>query len=396
MGGAGAYPAGMTRHDSKPAGAFPPAEVPGPALRGQRRAPNAVDFWRGYALIAIFINHVPGIVFEQFTHKSFGISDSAELFVFLAGFSLRYLSESRTKNLTGLRLVMRLEARAFTLYAAQILIVSVALAMMAGAAIWLDTPLILQWNNAASFFENPVATQIGIVMLLHQMGYFDILPLYIVLMVFAPVVVFLFRISPRLLFICSGALWAFALVTGVNIPTWPVEGVWFFNPFAWQLDFVLGFLLARPVGASAFLARHRGGARVIGGGIVLAGLAMVLLQWSPSPFDVPEPQLFFMNDKTYLTPIRLVHLFGLMALMMGVFEYCLRWRWFGAFAQALCSLGRNSLHVFCAGSLLSLGGQLLRFAAPISVLTDCVVLLIGVPVLLAVAWGNEWRTNLRR
>jgi hypothetical protein len=316
--GAGAYPVGMMRHDSKPAGVFASVEVqaPAPALRGQRRAPNAVDFWRGYALIAIFINHVPGIVFEQFTHKSFGISDSADLFVFLAGFSLRYLSESRTENLTGLRLVMRLEARAFTLYAAQILIVSVALAMMAGAAIWLDTPLILQWNNAAAFFENPVATQIGIVTLLHQMGYFDILPLYIVLMVFAPVVVFLFRISPKLLFICSVALWVFALTSGINVPTWPVEGVWFFNPFAWQFDFVLGFLLARPIGASAFLVRHRGGARLLGGAIVLAGLAMVLLQWSPSPFDLPQPQLFFMNDKTYLTPIRLIHLFGLIALML--------------------------------------------------------------------------------
>lgn len=195
----------MTRSDSNPAGDLTSGDkVPAPpAARGQRRALNAVDFWRGYALIAIFINHVPQIVFERFTHKSFGISDSSELFVFLAGFSLRYLSESRSENLTGLRLFMRLEARAFTVYAAQFLIVSVALAMMAGAAIWLDTPLILQWNNAASFFENPVATQLGIVMLSHQMGYFDILPLYIALMVFAPLVVALFRLSPKLLLFCS-------------------------------------------------------------------------------------------------------------------------------------------------------------------------------------------------
>ncbi|MDB5650900.1 MAG: OpgC protein, partial [Hyphomicrobiales bacterium] len=269
-------------------------------------------------------------------------------------------------------------------------------AMMAGAAIWLDTPLILQWNNAASFFENPVATQIGIVTLLHQMGYFDILPLYIVLMVFAPLVVALFRVSPKLLLLCSVGAWMAALITGINIPTWPVEGVWFFNPLAWQFDFVLGFLLARPVGAAALIAKHRGALRVLGGAVVLAGLAMVLTEWSPSPFDVPEPQLFFMNDKTYLTPMRLIHLFGLMALMTGLFEIALKRRRFAWLARPLCSLGRNSLHVFCAGSLLSLAGQLLRFAAPISVLTDCVVLLIGIPVLLAVAWGNEWRTNLRR
>lgn len=389
----------MTGSDSSRTSGATPEPGGGPAPRKPvTRAPNEVDFWRGYALIAIFINHVPGIFFERFTHKTFGISDSAELFVFLAGFSLRYLSESRAEPLAGWRLVMRLEARAFTLYAAQILIVSVALAMMAGAAIWLDTPLILQWNNAASFFENPVATQLGIVLLLHQMGFFDILPLYICLMIVAPIVVFLFRAGWPWLLVPSFALWVATLVTGLNIPTWPVEGVWFFNPFAWQFDFVLGFLIARPIGGPepGFLRRHRTGLRVVGGAIVLAGLAMALSEWAPSPFDVPEPQLVFMNDKTYLTPIRLIHLLGLVALLVGVMEKGLRWPVFRSFANVLCALGRNSLHVFCAGSLLSLGGQLVRFAAPISIVTDVVVLLIGIPVLVAVAWGNEWRTNLRR
>lgn len=32
------------------------------------RTQNAVDFWRGFALVTIFINHVPGIYFERFTH----------------------------------------------------------------------------------------------------------------------------------------------------------------------------------------------------------------------------------------------------------------------------------------------------------------------------------------
>ncbi|MDB5508554.1 MAG: OpgC protein [Hyphomicrobiales bacterium] len=360
------------------------------------RTLNEIDFWRGYALIAIFINHVPGIFFERFTHREIGISDSAELFVFLAGFSLRYLAESRTEELRGVRLFMRLEGRAFTLYAAQILIASAALAMMAGAALWLDTPLILQWNNAASFFENPVATQIGIVALVHQMGYFDILPLYIVLMIVAPLVVIVYRWSPPLLFLVSATIWAVTLAGGYNLPTWPVEGVWFFNPLAWQFVFVLGFIVARPPEPIARILAHRGKLRMLGGLIVLAGYVMALRGWTPSPFDVPEPRLFFMNDKTYLTPMRLIHLLGLVLLMRGAFEAARGWRGFERLAGPLCTLGRNSLHVFCAGSLLSLAGQLLRFAAPISIFTDVVVVLVGVPILLIVAWGNEWRTNLRR
>lgn len=364
--------------------------------RAAARALNQVDFWRGYALIAIFINHVPGITFEQFTHRAFGLSDSAELFVFLAGFSLRYLSESKTEKLVGVRLFMRLEARAFTLYTAQILIVALALAMMAAAAILLDTPLILQWNNAAAFFENPVPTQIGIAMLAHQMGYFDVLPLYIVLMAMAPLVVWLGRISLRLLLACSIAVWAAALYLEVNLPTWPVEGVWFFNPFAWQLQFVLGFVLSRPRGLAQTIVGWRSPLRLLGFCIAAGGLWLAMIGWSPNPFELPEPRLFFMNDKTFLSPLRIVHMLGLAMLLVGAFDVALQWRGFSHFARALCLLGRNSLHVFCAGSLLSLAGQLARFSLPTGLVTDTIVLLTGVAVMLAVAWGNEWRINFAR
>lgn len=384
--------------DSKQGGAADPIE-PGRAAkpgRGAARALNQVDFWRGYALIAIFINHIPGIYFEQFTHRAFGISDSAELFVFLAGFSLRYLSESKSEHLVGARLFMRLEARAFTLYAAQILIVSVALAMMAGAALMLDTPLILQWNNAAAFFESPVPTQIGIATLEHQMGYFDVLPLYIVLMASAPLIVWIGRRSLALLLALSFAVWAATLYAEVNIPTWPVEGVWFFNPLAWQFQFVLGFVLSRPRGLAEAFVRHRAKLRIPGVVIVGVGLWLALISWTPNPFDVPEPRLFFINDKTFLSPIRVVHLLGLVMLLVGVFDQAIKWAWFRFLARRLCLLGRNSLHVFCAGSLLSLAGQIARFAAPPSLVTDTIVLLTGVAVMVAVAWGNEWRINLQR
>ena len=49
------------------------------------RAENAVDFWRGVALVMIYINHVPGNVFSYYTLRNYAISDAAELFVFLAG-----------------------------------------------------------------------------------------------------------------------------------------------------------------------------------------------------------------------------------------------------------------------------------------------------------------------
>ena len=54
------------------------------------------------------------------------------------------------------------------------------------SAIELDNPLLLQWHNAAAVFNDPVPTHIGLAVLTHQLGYFDILPLYVVLMLMAP------------------------------------------------------------------------------------------------------------------------------------------------------------------------------------------------------------------
>src|SRR5260370_7397215 len=49
---------------------------------------DGIDFWRGLALLMIFIDHVPENVFQHVTQKNFGFSDAAELFVFLSGVSV--------------------------------------------------------------------------------------------------------------------------------------------------------------------------------------------------------------------------------------------------------------------------------------------------------------------
>src|SRR5262249_4207534 len=151
------------------------------------RQPNAVDFWRGFALITIFINHIPGLYFETFTHKNVSISDSADLFVFLAGWALRLsIGGPDDPTPTG-RLLSRLGGRVVKIYSAQLLISCLAIAMLAKAAAYFENPLLLEWHNAAAVFYDPVNAHLGLVLLTYQLGYFDILPLYVVLMMLAPV-----------------------------------------------------------------------------------------------------------------------------------------------------------------------------------------------------------------
>ena len=49
---------------------------------------HRIDWLRGLALATIFINHMPGNRFEFWTPRNFGFSDSAEVFVLLAGVAL--------------------------------------------------------------------------------------------------------------------------------------------------------------------------------------------------------------------------------------------------------------------------------------------------------------------
>ncbi len=358
------------------------------------RPPNEIDFWRGLALVTIFIDHVPGIMFENYTLRAVAVSDAAEIFVFLAGWSLRLLAASRqVKTMNAFQVVLRLEGRAFTIFAAQIVITEIALAMTAAGSMWLDNPLILEWNNAAAVFDDPTEAHVGLAMLSHQLGYFDILPLYVVLMATAPIVVLCDRYASWLVLPLSLAVYAATLATGVNIPTWPVEGRWYFNPFAWQLNFVLGFVLASPEGLGGFVRRQRELLRWLGVPLVAAGFVATWRNWAPDPANLPDPKLFLMFDKTYASPARVIGTLALVAVFGGAFRYVERWSpQIGGFFS---TLGRNSLNVFCVGSLLSLLAQFVRFVWGGGMGVDVPVLIVAVAVMFVTAWLSEWRERAK-
>jgi hypothetical protein len=353
------------------------------------RQANAVDFWRGFALVSIFVNHIPGVWYEHLTHRNISISDSAELFVFLAGWSLGLLVSGRSAPSSTAILVFRLGGRAVTIYAAQILISSIALALLAGAAYAYDNPLILEWHNAAAVFQEPALTHIGLVLLTHHLGYFDILPLYVVLMLSAPAIALMDRFAHPLLLPLSIALYLASLVVPFTAKTWPVPGQWFFNPFAWQLMFVLGFVLSRDEGVGAIVRRHMKAIRIAALPIVVGAAAVVIFNWFPDPTTLPEPKLLFLNGKTFLTPIRLVQFLALAAVFSAtypMFAPYVPW-----LTETLSSLGRNSLNVFCVGSVLSLVGQIIRYRYAGSFLVDTLVVLVGVSLLRVTAAVSEWR-----
>ena len=367
------------------------------------RQPNAVDFWRGFALITIFIDHIPGLVYAKYTLINFSISDAADLFVFLAGWSLRLMADGGGRTMATRDVMLRLFGRALELYAAQVLITMLAIAMLALTSIELDNPLLLEWHNAAAVFNDPVPTHIGLALLTHQLGYFDILPLYVVLMLMAPFFALIDRLAPNLLLPASATLYLCALVFRLTLPTWPVSGTWFFNPLAWQFVFVLGFVLAREdAGVGALVRRHIRWLRILALPLLIYFTLGVLFDSLWDPTNVPEPKLFFLLDKTWATPPRLIQFLSLVAVFSLAFRYI---RWFAglpylhypidALIRMFAMLGRNSLYVFCVGSLLSLSGQMVRFVYRGTVGTDSIVVISGIIIMAFTAWLAESRQRAR-
>src|SRR6266480_6800241 len=218
---------------------------------------DGIDFWRGFALLTIFIDHVPENVFQHITQRNFGFSDAAELFVFLSGVSVALAYGTRFfDGQTGaaVRAVLR---RALTLYWVQILISLLIIAIFAVAAAAFDEDDLLEDADRDEVVSNPVQGIVAILALAHQLDNVNILPLYIALLLMTPLLLLLARRDDRLMLAASAGTYLAARVFSLNLSTWPVEGTWFFNPIAWQLIFAIGIFAGRRLkrGGIAYDAR---------------------------------------------------------------------------------------------------------------------------------------------
>ena len=144
-----------------------------------------IDFWRGAVLIAILIDHIPGNPLENWTPRNFGLSDSAEAFVFLSGLSVGLIYLPRAFKYGLEPVAGGCLKRALKLYGVHIALTVAALAVF-GAAYWASgVPDLIQAHGRAFVFGSPGNGLLGLALLSHQLGYFNILPLYIVLMLWA-------------------------------------------------------------------------------------------------------------------------------------------------------------------------------------------------------------------
>jgi hypothetical protein len=318
---------------------------------------DGIDFWRGFALLMIFIDHLPENVFQHVTQKNFGFSDGAELFVFLSGVSVALAYGTRFFDGETVGAVRALLRRAFTLYWVQILISLLIIGIFAGAAaLWNEDDLL---EDADTVVSNPLQTTAAILALLHQLENANILPLYIVLLLMTPLLLALARRDDRLMLAASAGIYLAARTLSLNLPTWPVEGTWFFNPIAWQLIFAIGIVAGRRLkrGGIAYDARLFAACLAI---VAIAavvrtdalGYASGLWQHLHDVLDCGKTDLGLARLVHFLALAYIVYHSGLTALMRRTQAF-----------PPLCLIGRYGLPVFAAGTVLSAMGEVVETRA---------------------------------
>lgn len=348
-----------------------------------------LDFFRGLSLVMIYVNHVPGTIYEHFTSRNYGLSDAAEGFVFMSGCAAALAYGPKLK--TGLNWpgVRKIWGRSWLLYMVHILTAVWAIAIASAAALWFGGAEMLQHNAFERLNDQPLGFLVGIATLGHQLGYVNILPMYAVLLLCAPLTIRLGQRKPMVLLAISVALWVVTGFTGLNLPNFPFDTGWFFNPFAWQLLFNLGLLTGLGL-------RHGHRFVPIRAWLVWPAAAWVLfsLFWAQSEqmqadlghviwlmlqYDVPRFLVEF--DKSVLSGPRLLHFLAL-AYLLSLPGIVPRFA-----ASKLMTpvriLGRHGLPVFAAGTVLSVFAQAVKTAHPGGFWQDSVLILGG----LAIQWA---------
>lgn len=350
-----------------------------------------IDVLRALALLTIFINHVPGTIYEHFTTKNFGFSDAAEAFVLISGIAVGLAYGLKFRPGSRLLIAIKAWRRAGVLYVAHIMTTVATLAIFSAAALHFSRPDLLKLINIQLIIEDTPEALVGIATLGHQIGYNNILSMYAAVLLMLPAFLLLGRISLTLMVAVSGTVWFLAGIYQIAPPDYPGEGFWFLNPLSWQFLFVIGVAATLHVkrGGEIRFNRWLAGAAVA---YLLMSLAWVRIPLWGVETSLGLPTIVTGFDKTFLSLTRLLHILSAGYLFAAIPALSNLAR--TGPDHPLAVLGRHSLPVFIAGTILAMIGQVMKMISPGGLLFDSVLIATGIGLQFGFAYYLEWVRRL--
>ena len=353
-----------------------------------------LDFFRGLSLFFIFLDHIPNNVLSYGTVQVIAFSDAAEVFIFISGYTAALVYGQLLLRRGTLVATVQIYYRVWQLYVAHIFIFMVYTAEVSYATLQLQTQSYSEELRLNNFLQEPHRAIIKTLLLQYQPEFLDILPLYIVLLAFFPIVLLLQRRRPFAPVILSFAIYLLTMYLGWEPKTYPDNEGWFFNPFAWQFLFIVGATAGTAQSAAQpslphwpWIPRAAIAVTIVVAVIKLSWVAHDL--WEGIPALFPDQLQELANDKSDLSPVRLVSFFALALTVvhfMGRDSAILR----HPLSKLAIVCGQHSLHAFCLGILLSVLGRFIVTSISSSLLTQLAVDVVGLALMIALAQLMSW------
>jgi hypothetical protein len=356
-----------------------------------------LDLFRGIALWLIFLDHIPSNAVSWITIRNYGFSDATEIFVFISGYTAAFVYGRAMLEHGFIVASARVLKRAWQIYIAHVFLFVIYLAEISYVASSFNNPLFSEEMGVLDFLKNPDVTIFEALILKFKPVNMDVLPLYIVLLLwFAPMLWLLLR-APSFALAASAAVYALTWWFDWSIPAYP-HGNWVFNPFAWQLLFVFGAWCA--LGGAQRLARWINSPVIFGLAVAYLLFAFgIAMTWYFPRLGAFVPnfvsEAIYPIDKPNLDVLRILHFLSLAVITV----------WFvprgwpvlrsPVFWPAIVC-GQHSLETFCLGVFLAFAGHFMFTEVSNRLLMHVIVSVAGIVIMVAVAALVSWYRRIER
>jgi hypothetical protein len=369
------------------------AQVPAAYIAEDRRDLR-LDACRGLALWFIFIDHIPNDALSWLTLRNYGFSDTAEVFVFVSGYTCMLAYGGALPEQGWPTVITRALRRGWEIYSALLLLLIAYLALIwlaGGGSRYLDE------TNTAFFFREPGPAIMHAAVLQYTPLNTDILSTFVLLHLAFPGLLWLVIRSAKVALAVSFLLYLMVQSFNWYLPAWP-SGEMYFNPLAWQLVFVIGAWYA---GQDSGMLKTIMQSRTV---LVLAMVYLVFalavaLSWQIKLLEgfLPDAvsKLIYPIDKSHLSPLRLVHFLSLALVVVRLTPR----HWQGLpkpLITALIRCGENSLALYCFGVLLAFIGFVILTEFSNAPAIHVVVSLAGIALMTGTATLLTWEAKLDR
>lgn len=308
-----------------------------------------LDALRGLFLVWMTLTHLP-TRFSDFVNQPIGFLSSAEGFVFMSALLVgRIYIRDMMHDEAGVHL--KLMKRSLKIYGYHLVLLFLAFTVAATYAAYSHKAAL---TNLFDFYlAHPGTAIVGSVLLLYCPPLLDILPMYVIFLVFTPLVLSAaVRFGWNKILALSGLVWlgaqfglrdvVYGFVEHITHLHIPLQETGAFNLFAWQAVWTVGLWLGAGLAQGSFPLRKV--PRWAGGVCFVICLFFIGIRFSWLGPHLTPQSLGLKLDKWQIGWLRVVNLICFSIVFYWLRKYLIK----AVAREPLLTLGKASLQVFCA------------------------------------------------